>query len=348
VLRRRWLVAAACFTAAAVLFTGQVRADYWYARQMMPWSLAFGISFIDWELWTLLAPVVLILGARVPVTRDRLARALAIHIPAAVLIAFAKILAEGALTRRALAGGPIVFGISKLYMAVLIYGAIVAAVQYADQRRLSQQRELRASQLQAELARAQVDALKMQLHPHFLFNTLNAISGLMREDVEAADTMLAQLSELLRRTLDTEGRHEVSLSDEIQWLRAYLAIQQTRFGDRLEVRIDIAPGSQAALVPTLILQPIVENAIRHGFAAHTGPGRIAIAAERAGERLRIDVTDDGPGAPEPVREGYGLRNTRSRLRALHGEHAVLAVGRRPDGRGTISRIELPYRTETTV
>jgi sensor histidine kinase YesM len=346
VLRRRWLVAAVSFTAAAVLFTGQVRADYWYARRMIPWSVAFGISLIDWQLWALLAPAVLVVAARVPVTRDRLARALAIHLPAGLVIAFVKVVLEGLLTRRAMAGGPIVFGISKLYMAVLIYWAIVAAVQYDEQRRRSQEQALHASRLQAELARAQVDALKMQLHPHFLFNTLNAISGLMREDVEAADAMLAQLSELLRRTLDAEGRNEVPLASEIQWLRAYLAIQQTRFGDRLEVRITVEPRAQTALVPTLILQPIVENAIRHGFAPQTGPGRIAIAAERAGERLRIEVTDDGPGAPEPVRDGYGLRNTRSRLRALHGDHAALAVRRGPTGRGTVSRIELPFRTET--
>jgi LytS/YehU family sensor histidine kinase len=339
-------VAAACFTAAAVVFTGQVRADYWYARRMIPWPLAFGISLIDWELWTMFSPAVIALTARVPVTRERLARALAIHLPAGLVIAFVKTISEGVLTRRLLTGGAIVFGIGKLYMAALIYWALVVAVQYADQRRVSQERELRASRLQAELARAQVEALKMQLHPHFLFNTLNAISGLMREDVDAADTMLAQLSELLRRTLDTEGRHEVPLAEEIQWLRAYLAIQQTRFGDRLDVRIDVAAGAHTALVPTLILQPIVENAIRHGFSAQTGPGCITIAAGRAGERLVIDVTDDGPGAPEPVREGYGLRNTRSRLRALHGEQAALAVARCTAGRGTVSRIELPFRTET--
>lgn len=345
-LRRRWLVAAACFTAAAVLFTGQVRADYWYARMTIPWSLAFAISLIDWELWTVFSPAVIALTARVPFTREHLARALASHLPAGLLIAFMKTIAEGLLTRRLLAGGAIVFGISKLYMAVLVYAAIVAAVQYADQRRVSQDRALRASRLEAELARAQVDALKMQLHPHFLFNTLNAISGLMREDVDAADTMLAQLSELLRRTLATEGRQEVPLGEEIQWLRAYLAIQQTRFGDRLDVRIDVAAGSQSALVPTLILQAIVENAVRHGFSAQTGPGCITIAADRTGERLVIDVTDDGPGAPEPVREGYGLRNTRSRLRALYRDRAVLDVARRTTGHGTVSRIELPFRTET--
>ena len=346
-LRRRWPVAAGCFTAAAVVFTGQVRAEYWYAGQQLRWASAFGVSLIDWEMWTLLAPAVLALAARFPVTRTRLAVALSIHVPAGFAIALVKILPEGALTRAALSPGRIVFGVNKLYMAMIIYWVLVAAVQYADQRRISQERDLRASRLQAELARAQVEALKMQLHPHFLFNTLNAISGLMREDVEAADVMLAQLSELLRRTLETEGRDEVPLDDEIQWLRGYLAIQQTRFGDRLDVHIDIAQDCRSALVPTLILQPIVENAVRHGFSAQTGPGRIVIAAGRAGTRLHVEVTDDGPGAAEPVREGYGLRNTRSRLRALHADAATIVVQRRSEGRGTVSRIDLPFRTETT-
>jgi two-component system LytT family sensor kinase len=342
----RWLVAAGCLSAAAVLFTGQVRADYWYAGRELSWGRALAVSLAAWEPWAVLAPGVLALAVRVPIARPRLIRALSVHVPAGALFAFVAVGLDVGLTRAITGSGRIPSGAGKVYLSALTYWAIVAGVQWAEQRRLSQARELRASQLETELARAQVDALKMQLHPHFLFNTLNAISGLMREDVDAADVMLAQLSDLLRRTLDTDGRYEVPLGDEIQWLRAYLAIQQTRFGDRLEVRIDVAPGCQSALVPTLILQPIVENAIRHGFSAQTGPGRLTIAAERAGERLRIDVTDDGPGAPEPVREGYGLRNTRSRLRALHADSAALVVERRSAGRGTLSRIELPFRTET--
>src|SRR5262249_23218308 len=163
------------------------------------------ISLIDWQLWTLLAPLVLALAAGWPVTRGRLAVALAVHVPVGVAIAVAKIIAEGALTSAALSPARVLFGVNKLYMALIIYGGPVAAVQYADQRRLSQERELRASRLEAELARAQVDALRMQVHPHFLFNTLNTISGLMREDVEAADLTLVQLCDLLRTTLQHEG-----------------------------------------------------------------------------------------------------------------------------------------------
>jgi len=332
-----------CFTAAAVLFTGQVRAEYWYIGRALSWSRAFAVSLADWQLWTLLAPVVLGLAAREPVSRGRLVRALAVHVPASLLLAIGKVIVEARLARALLGDGRLAFGVGKLYMAVIIYWAIVAAVHYADQHRLVRERDLRASQLETELARAQVDALRMQLHPHFLFNTLNTISGLMREDVEAADLMLAQLSELLRRTLATDRRQEVPLAEEIQWLRAYLAIQQTRFGPRLRVDIDVPDDCEAALVPALILQPLVENAIRHGFGATPGPGSVAIAARRDSGRLRIDVIDGGPGVAVPIREGYGLRNTRSRLRAMYGDAgASLTVTDRGDARGTRSRLDVPF------
>jgi len=342
-LARRWLAAAGSLTAAAMLFTGQVRVDYWYIGRQLSWMRALTVSLADWEVWSLLAPIVLALAARVPVTRARLPRALAVHVPVGVLLALVKLVVEARLTVAILGGGRIVSGAGKLYMALLTYWAIVAAVQYAEQRRLVRERELRASQLETELARAQVEALRMQLHPHFLFNTLNTISGLMREDVEAADTMLTQLGELLRKTLQNEDRPRVPLSDEIAWLRTYLAIQQTRYGPRLAIGIDVAPDCGYALVPTLILQPLVENAIRHGFAVTPGPGRVTIRARAGGGRLRIDVEDDGPGVTAPVREGYGLRNTRSRLRVLYGEDgASLTVGLRGDAAGARSRIDVPF------
>jgi LytS/YehU family sensor histidine kinase len=244
--------------------------------------------------------------------------------------------------RAILGGGRLAGGINKLYLAVLTYWAIVAAVQFAEQRRLARERELRAAQLETELARAQIDALRMQLHPHFLFNTLNAISGLMREDVEAADAMLTQLSELLRNTLQNEERPRVPLSDEIAWIRTYLAIQQTRYGPRLAIEIDVPPDCEHALVPTLILQPLVENAVRHGFAVTPGPGRLTIRARLRAGRVLIDVEDEGPGVAEPVREGYGLRNTRSRLRVLYPDDGASLTVRSRDGTGARSRIDVPF------
>jgi len=154
--------------------------------------------------------------------------------------------------------------------------------------------------------------------------------------------MLAQLSELLRGTLQTEGVQEVPLSEELRLLGAYLAIQQTRFGDRLRIDIDVPDGCLRGAVPTLILQPLVENAIRHGFSATPGPGCIAIRVSSGPGRLRIDVIDEGPGPPQPLREGYGLRNTRSRLHALHGDDATLSVDP-VSPRGARARLDLPWR-----
>ncbi|MEO5819172.1 MAG: histidine kinase [Vicinamibacteraceae bacterium] len=341
-MRRSWLVAACCFTLAAILFTGQVWVDYAYAGRSLSWPRAFAVALVDWELWTLIAPIILLLGARVPVSRRRLAKPLVVHIPASLGIAVVKLAAEAMIVRAIIGPGRVPFSLLKIHLTLLTYWAIVGAVQYAEQHRLARERELQAARLQTELARAQVEALKMQIHPHFLFNTLNAIAGLMREDVESADVMLAQLGELLRGTLQTEGVQEVPLADELRLLRIYLAIQQTRYGDRLRIDVDLAAGCEASLVPTLILQPLVENAIRHGFSVTPGPGAVGIRVSCAQGTLRIDVTDEGPGPPQPLRDGYGLRNTRSRLRALYGDGASLSVG--PDARrGARARLELPLR-----
>jgi len=342
-LRWRWLVAASCFTAAAVVFTSQVWVDYAYAGHRLSWTRAFLVALVGWQIWTLLAPVVLLLAARVPLSRRRLAIPLAVHVPAGIVLSMVKVAIEAAIVQALVGQARVPFSLLNLYLSLLTYWAIIAAVHYADEQRLARERELRAAHLQTELARAQVEALKMQIHPHFLFNTLNAISGLMREDVESADTMLTQLSELLRGTLRTQDVQEVPLVEELHLLESYLAIQQTRFGDRLKIDIDVAHECGQSLVPALILQPIVENAIRHGFGVTSGPGRIAICASAVNGRLRIDVIDEGPGPPQPLREGYGLRNTRSRLRALYDESATLSVVPR-EPRGTLARLEVPQRS----
>jgi two-component system LytT family sensor kinase len=340
-------VAACCFTGAAILSTGQVWVDYAYTGRSLSWSRAFAVALVDWELWTLLAPAVLLLAARMPISRRRLAVPLAVHIPASVGIGVLKLVAEAMIVRALTGPGRVPFSLLKIHLTILTYWAIVAAVQYAEQHRLSRERELRAARLQAELARAQVEALKMQIHPHFLFNTLNAIAGLMREDVEAADTMLAQLSELLRGTLQTEGVQEVPLSEELRLLRAYLAIQQTRYGERLRIDIDVAAGCEQSFVPTLILQPLVENAIRHGFSVTPGPGAVGIRASASHGILRIDVTDEGAGPPQPLREGYGLRNTRSRLQVMYAGAASLSI-RACEPRGALARLEMPLRSGVAV
>jgi LytS/YehU family sensor histidine kinase len=180
----------------------------------------------------------------------------------------------------------------------------------------------------------------MQLHPHFLFNTLNTIAGLMREDLEAADLMLAKLAELLRHTFETADIQELPLDRELQFLDTYLTIQRTRYGDRLHLSVTATEDARKMLVPSLILQPLVENAIRHGIAEKPGPGRVDLDARLADGRLVIAVTNEGPGLPATIREGYGIRNTRSRLQALYGPLAAFSLTPQAGG-GARAVLHLP-------
>src|SRR5262245_40790860 len=199
--------------------------------------------------------------------------------------------------------------------------------------------------LETQLAQAQLQSLKMQLHPHFLFNTLHAISALMDDDVKAARRMIARLSELLRLTLENAGQQEFSLRQELDALERYLEIEQIRFQDRLTVRLAVAPETLDASVPNLILQPIVENAIRHGIAPRSSAGWIEIRAERREGMVELQVIDDGPGlqpAGEELREGIGLTNTRARLRQLYGDEHRIEIEDAAEG-GLAVKLSIPYR-----
>jgi len=226
-----------------------------------------------------------------------------------------------------------------------IYWIVVSLVQTMTYLRRAQDREFKARELEARLADAKLDALRMQLHPHFLFNTLNAISTLVHKDPNAADEMITNLSELLRATLDTSSQ-EIPLRRELEFLDRYLEIQQSRFGERLVLERQIEPAVLDALVPTLILQPLVENAVRHGVERQTGRGLIRIRVERRDQVLRLSVQDNGPGE-KPVsrpsgQQGIGLANTRARLRELYGDRARLNLDLAGD-HGCLAELELPYR-----
>jgi len=227
---------------------------------------------------------------------------------------------------------------------MMTYWALVAFVHALDYHRESQEREITAAQLQAQLAEAQLEALQRQLHPHFLFNTLNTISALMHRDVHAADEMLVQLSDLLRLTLDRVGTQQVPLKDEIDFLWKYLEIEQRRFGDRLQVNIDVDPEVLDTLVPNLILQPLVENALRHGVGPRVGPGRIDVTARQTGEVLTLAVRDNGVGlSPDKLNafhSGVGLSNTRSRLENLYGDRHRFEF-QTPTGGGLLVTIVIP-------
>jgi two-component system LytT family sensor kinase len=216
-------------------------------------------------------------------------------------------------------------------------------------RRESEARALDSAHLETRLIEAQLQSLQRQLHPHFLFNTLNTISGLMRTDVNAADVMMDRLGELLRATLSSSDVHEVTLREELELLQKYLDIEQTRFGARLTVRMHVHPEALEARVPNLLLQPLVENAVRHGIAPHARPGQIVVEATRAGARLRIQVRDSGEGvSPDRLtllNQGVGLANTRARLQHLYrGNHEF--VFSNADGGFSVT-VAIPFVAERT-
>jgi sensor histidine kinase YesM len=227
---------------------------------------------------------------------------------------------------------------------MMTYWAIVGLSHSLRYHYEAQDRALRASQLETRLIEAQLQSLQRQLQPHFLFNTLNTISALMHRDVDAADNMIARLSDLLRLSLQTVGIQEVSLKQELDFLGKYLEIEQTRFRDRLTVVFDIEPDTLDALVPNLILQPLVENAIKHGIGPRPAPGRIQIHARRAGRFLELEVRDNGVGLSEArlsdFNRGVGLANTRSRLQHLYGSNHRFEFRQPADG-GLLVGLAIP-------
>jgi LytS/YehU family sensor histidine kinase len=229
---------------------------------------------------------------------------------------------------------------------MMTYWTVVGLSHAVLYYRESRDRALRASQLETRLVEAQLKTLQQQLHPHFLFNTLHAISALMHRDVEAADRTLMRLSDLLRLTLETLGQQEITLKAELEFLSKYLQIEQTRFADRLKVRFDVQPETLDTLVPNLILQPLVENAIKHGVARKAGPGHIDISAKRDGDKLLMQVRDDGVGLSEDaltaLQKGIGVSTTRARLQHLFGADFRFEFHRLPTGLAVI--VAIPWKT----
>ena len=238
------------------------------------------------------------------------------------------------------------FLLLRLLTESLPFWAMIALIHALEFRRRYRQREFEAARLQAQLTEARLEALTAQLHPHFLFNTLQGISTLMHRDVRAADAMLSRLSDLLRQTLQRGERQEVSLGEELEVLEHYVEISRERFKDRLVFETHIADGLRDALVPFFILQPLVENALQHGIARRAGVGLVRISAERQDAELHLYVTDDGPGLAQEERafprEGIGLRNTRQRLRQLYGDGQSLEL-ETPVGGGLRVKLTVPYR-----
>ena len=359
----RWAGYVALWTTIAALFTGlsalvyALMSGYGHGRPGGPppiaeWAVRFATMLADWYLWALFAPLVIWLGARISFTGRRrdLLRVVGLHLVLGVAIAFAKV-TLGYWIGRAI---PVLAQqwpgiLDTLPTNALVYWSILGVGYALEYYRRFRDRELQAAHLESRLARAQLDVLRMQLHPHFLFNTLHTISVLVREgDNETADRVIARLSELLRLSIDLEATNEVPLSRELEILSAYVDIQQTRFQERLRVSVDVDADALAGLVPTLILQPLLENSIRHGIGHRETGGRVDIVARRVGDRLDMTIRDDGPGmttAGAGVSGGVGLSNTRARLEQLYGEHHRFECHSEP-GAGFTVLVSVPWRAAT--
>jgi len=237
----------------------------------------------------------------------------------------------------------------QLDWSLMVYGVIVGVSHAIAYYHESQERKLKAAQLETRLVEARLKTLEAELHPHFLFNTLHAISTLVHRDPENADRMISRLSDLLRITFDRSGEPKVTLKDEIDFLQKYLDIEQTRFQDRLTVSVKIDPEALDGEVPRMILQPIVENAIKHGIAGRNGGDHVQVTAGKEGERLWMQVRDNGGGLQvrtlKALRTGVGLSNTRARLDCLYGRHYRLEFSDRNGGLSVL--IEIPFQRVST-
>ncbi|HEX5086028.1 MAG TPA: histidine kinase [Blastocatellia bacterium] len=321
----------------------------------------FGEAIICFILWALLTPTILGLSRRYPVTGGALIPRLSLHFVVGLLTAIVYSALEtlvGAVQKGFHINAPEIWSGFQLIFTtgalpqIVTYGAIVSAGHILEYYRRQRERErkaseieLRTSQLESSLRQAQLDALRLQIHPHFLFNTLNTISFLMREDVEAANRLLIQLSELLRVAVRTE-QQEIPLRQELDFLNRYLEIEQTRFQDRLSVEMQIEPETLDALAPALLLQPLVENAIKHGVAQSSDPGVVYVSARRENDFLEIKIRDNGPGFPAAetagAETGVGLANTQARLKQIYNSDCRFEVGNAEDGGGLIA-VSIPYR-----
>jgi signal transduction histidine kinase len=286
--------------------------------------------------WLFLAPMLLVAGFAISMT-----------IYSAVAIARAEVF-ESMPRRRNVSAFEPFRDLARFRYAnqFLIYLAVLATGFAREYFLRDRDRQAHASQLEAQLVQARLDSLRMQLNPHFLFNTLHAVSALVERDPAGVRRMIARLSELLRHTIDSRGTDEVPLREELDFLRRYIEIMEIRFQGRLHVDVDVPPTTLDALVPNLVLQPLVENALEHGASRVIGEGRIEITAARDGERLTLRVRDNGPGVDvnAPPSTGVGLSNTRARLAQLYGERASLTLAPFAGG-GTIAEVVLPFRVE---
>jgi two-component system, LytTR family, sensor kinase len=313
-------------------------------------GVRFGISF--WALWPLFLPAIAWLAFRFPIERKRFVRNVGVHLLVCILMVgairatFLAFRAAGKTfprLQRLVSPEPPGF---RTALNVLVYWSVVGVCQAITNYRSSQERERRAVELEARLITAKLQALRMQINPHFLFNTLNSIAALVYVNPRAADEMLGDLSELLRRSLETMEEQEIPLAQELEFVGAYIRIEQKRFAERLRVEQSVPDELMKALVPALLLQPLVENAIRHGIEPQRAAGVISIEAKQEGKQLHLIVRDNGRGfssdeSPTARRHGIGLANTQARLEGLYGKHQSFSC-KKAEPQGCQVDIHLPF------
>ena len=360
--RRRWMRLALIFgiwTFIGIVFTLQSYFTSFRSEKPTPLFDSLYVQMTWSYLWALATPLVLWAATRLPIERNNWMRSALLHVPLSIVLsAFLTALGHVVLWFYWgwSMGRPFSFErmgrfvIANFSEGIGIY-LLIALTSYA----FSYYRRYRESQvktilLEAQLSQAQLHALKMQLHPHFLFNTLHSISALLNKDTDSARKMITRLGDFLRLTLDNSGSQEVTLQQEMEFLSCYLEIERIRFQDRLVTRMDVSQQTLDAKVPNLILQPIVENAIRHGIASRSTPGLIEIGAEQRNGTLRIQVRDNGPGLPAHrtsenlFKKGLGLANTETRLERLYGAAHRFDFSDNPSG-GLVVTLEIPFHKD---
>jgi two-component system, LytTR family, sensor kinase len=356
--RTKWILILCAWTMVGLLFAVRRIVLAKVEGTHIRWVIESTLELVWWYVWAAYTPLVMGLAKRFPLTGPRFVPHIAIHTITSLMMApLASVtdyfLSRGLLQLAFRITGPGVlqflspFGVSVLFMSftgMLTYWLIVGLYQSIHFYQAAMERQTIAAQLETQLSHAELENLKSQLHPHFLFNSLHTIGILMQENVDAASHLLVCLGDLLRMALERR-ENEITLQSELEFVGKYLEIEQTRFHDRLKVHMDVPPDLLEVYVPSLALQPLVENAIKHGISVDSAAGRLEIAAKLHNDRVWLCVRDDGPG-PAPgsrLRFGVGLTNVQSRLKQLYGDEASLELTG-GDGRGCEAIITIPLRS----
>ncbi len=347
----RWPILLAIWSVPGLI---QASQNYLWSDKL-PFLDAVTTSVPPWLYWAVVSPLIFSIACRYRFERRTWPLSLAVHLISLLVLSAGHIVFSALFLREVTHHGFYVdnplnvvltkMALKNMQLEVLTYGGVLAAAYAVEYHRQFRERSVAAAQLETRLAQAQLEALKMQLHPHFLFNTLHAIAVLVRkQDTQGSVRMITGLSDLLRLALDTVGQQLVPLKQEMDFVGRYLEIEKIRFQDRMTVTTEIAPGTLDALVPNLVLQPLVENAIRHGISARAEPGTIEIRSRRDGDNLVLTVRDDGNGLRDGWRPGVGMSNVRARLLSLYPGRHTLEMSRGEHG-GTVVTVVVPYEEE---